>query len=124
MNTLIFSIVSFSVTLLVSATMIGFSPLASSDEPGTINGAIYPAEAMATIEVTIYGEVVASTTADFETGQFIIDGLPPGTYELVITPENKGYRQKTLNDVSVRSGENNDLGMISLERVEEDQQIK
>jgi len=100
---------------IVSIGLIGISQALPSEETGSISGVIQPAEALAMVEAQYYGETVASTEADPETGEFILEGLQAGTYDIVITPGAEGYESKTLSDVSVDAGENNDLGDIHLE---------
>ncbi len=100
---------------IVSVGLIGISQALPSEETGSISGVIHPAEALATVEAQYYGEIVASAQADPETGEFILEGIQAGTYDLVITPGDEEYESKTLSDVSVDAGENIDLGDIHLE---------
>jgi hypothetical protein len=110
----------FSVVALLSAVLIGFSQALPDENIGSISGVVHPTEAMATVDANRDGEVVASTEVDPETGKFKIEGLPAGTYEIVITPGSQGYGHKTVSDVSVKTGENNDLGEIYLEWIKEE----
>lgn len=102
------------IAAIVTVLLIG-SSVAIQDENGSISGVVHPAEAMATIEARLNGDVVGTTNADPETGDFTIEGLEPGTYEVVISSEVEGYEEQSLDDIVVEAGEDHDLGEIHLE---------
>ncbi len=105
----------FAVMAIVSVALLGSSHALPVEETGSISGVVHPADAMAIVEATYYGEVVASVEADPTTGEFTLDGLQAGTYDLVITPGGGEYESKTVSDVTVDAGENKDLGDLYLE---------
>jgi len=79
---------------------------------GAIKGIVSPIDADATIEAT-NGVGILSANPDAVTGEFLIRGVPPGTWSLVIHGNN-GYIDQTINNITVTIGEVADIGSITL----------
>ncbi len=78
---------------------------------GAIMGKISPVGTAATIMATS-GGLSYSTTVN-ATGNFLLGGLPPGTYSLLVTPEAP-FAVMTIADVDVSVGQTTNIGMIIL----------
>ena len=78
---------------------------------GAIRGKISPIGVMATITVTS-GSLSYSTVVNAH-GEFIISGLPPGTYSLNITPVSP-YNSVNINSVIVTTGITTDVGVLNI----------
>ncbi len=85
---------------------------------GTIGGVVEPAAAGARIEATGADEEVFTAYAD-DNGGFLLMGLEPGTYQVVIEATEGDYESETIEEVEVEAGENTDLGTIELTGSEE-----
>jgi hypothetical protein len=59
------------------------------------------------------GVVVIGTAPASSDGSFRFDGIPPGTYELVISAT--GFRERLVQSIRVRSGVVSDMGDVRLE---------
>jgi len=79
---------------------------------GGIKGIVMPVAAGATVQVT-NGVDILSAIPDPVTGEFLIRGVPPGTWTLTIDGNN-GYMDKTINNVSVIIGIVTDTGLTTL----------
>jgi hypothetical protein len=81
---------------------------------GKIQGAVNPFDFQVEASVMVDGETVAAY-AD-ENGVFMLNGVPAGTYSVVITPsEASGYAGAVVDDVIVVNGEITDIGTVELE---------
>lgn len=61
------------------------------------------------------GDETISTFAD-ESGVFVLNGVPAGTYDVLITPDpTSGYAEAIVEDVEVINGEITDIGIVELE---------
>lgn len=78
---------------------------------GSIKGIINPIGVATTISTTFNG-VTYTTNADAN-GYFLLKGLPPGTYDLTITPIAP-YSVQQVNGVIVIKGLNTNTGIINL----------
>ncbi|HBB91996.1 MAG TPA: carbohydrate-binding protein [Bacteroidales bacterium] len=78
---------------------------------GAIMGKISPVGTAATIVATS-GGLSYSTTVN-ATGNFLLAGLPPGTYSLLVTPEAP-FAVMIVADVDVSVGQTTNIGMIIL----------
>lgn len=78
---------------------------------GSIKGMINPIGVATTISTTFNG-VTYTTNADAN-GYFLLKGLPPGTYDLTITPITP-YSVQQVNGVIVIKGLNTNTGTINL----------
>jgi len=83
---------------------------------GSISGTVEPND-VSTRVFTLVDEDTVSTTTDTE-GTFQILGLTAGTYDLAFEPDSSTFRDTTLTDVEVLSGENTDVGTVVLEEDE------
>ncbi|MFC3416514.1 DUF4382 domain-containing protein [Algoriphagus hitonicola] len=82
-------------------------------ETAGIMGQVLPLEAQPiSVSTTVDGEVV--TTFTDTDGNFKIQGLEPGTYSLLITPE-EGYVPVTIDGVVVEEGEITQVDAVTLE---------
>jgi hypothetical protein len=102
------------MAVIISALLISFALALPNEGTGSVSGIVLPTEAMATVEAHYYGDVMAMVDTDPETGEFTIEGLPAGTYDILIRPGVEGYEPHTLNSVTVNEGENTDIGEINL----------
>lgn len=80
---------------------------------GSISGTVEPTD-FSTKVYTIVDEDTISTVTASE-GTFQILGLTPGFYDLTFEPDSSTFRDTTLTDVEVFSGEDTDVGTIVLE---------
>ena len=77
---------------------------------GSIKGAIIPSD----INCTVTAENGSTfTTSVNENGEFLLQGLPAGSYDVTITPDSL-FLPVTITDVEVNIGEVTDLGTITL----------
>jgi len=79
---------------------------------GAIKGVVSPLAANATVQA-INGVGIISAIPDPVTGEFLIRGVPPGPWSVLIDANN-GYIDKTINNVIVTTGEVADIGSITL----------
>jgi hypothetical protein len=108
-----------SIAAILSILFTGLISAASGDETATVRGTVIPADVSARVEAVADGRTVAWTNADTRTGNFILEGIPSGTYKILITPHIEGYKNKVLDHISVGEGESIDLGEIELQRIRE-----
>ena len=81
---------------------------------GTISGSISPIDVQTQISVTV-GDETVSTYAD-ENGNFLLVGLPQGTYDVTITPDSESeFSVTTIENVEVTVGQNVVLETIILQ---------
>ncbi|MBT8268492.1 MAG: carboxypeptidase regulatory-like domain-containing protein [Bacteroidia bacterium] len=81
---------------------------------GTISGVVLPGEVA--VNVTADDGSIQVTAATDDAGNFLLLGLPPGTYDLSIIPDpGSGYAAASVEGISVTEGENTDVGEIVLE---------
>ena len=78
---------------------------------GAIKGKISAAVA-ASVTATSSGGVSYSTTVNAQ-GEFLVQGLPPGTYSLNILPVAP-YTQANLSNISVTVGTTTDVGILTI----------
>lgn len=81
------------------------------DDLGSITGAVEPVEANPAI-YAIMNDDTTGTQAD-EDGEFLLQGLESGEYDLKIEPSNE-YSDTTLSNITVDDGEEADVGLITL----------
>lgn len=80
---------------------------------GLISGTVLPLSSHPEVLV-IAGTDTIGTVANPLTGEFTVGGLHEGTYSVLFVPVN-GYKETEIIDVEVISGQNTDLGVITLE---------
>lgn len=80
---------------------------------GSIAGTIEPAAAAPTISALMDDDTAATTQPD-TTGGFLLQGLDPGSYNLVIEPTDEQYADTTLTDILVEEDKETDVGTITL----------
>lgn len=80
---------------------------------GSISGMVLPLDAQATVFTTIGLDTV--TTYPDALGFFKLMVLPQGVYNLEIDPSNPAYKDTLIENVSVFSHQNTDIGTIELE---------
>lgn len=85
---------------------------------GTIGGSVTPVEAKARIDAFIADSIYTTTYADEVTGDFLLIGLEPQTYDSVVveaTDTEGTYESATITEgLEVTAGENTDLGEIDI----------
>ena len=79
---------------------------------GAIKGIVLPLEAKATVQA-INGADILSAIPDPVTGEFLIRGVPPGPWTVLIDANN-GYIDKTIKNVIVTIGIVTDVGLTTL----------
>lgn len=67
---------------------------------GSINGVVLPMDAKSWVYVMSGNKTIASTRPDKETGAFMVSGLAPGSYKVLIESSN-GYKSKKYEGVEV-----------------------
>ncbi len=82
---------------------------------GSIAGSVEPAAARAVVTVYQGGEVVTTTYADEDTGDFKVIHLPEGNYSVHFEAREDGYGEHTMDNVSVSVGETTQLDPVDLE---------
>ena len=80
---------------------------------GAIKGVISPIDAGATVQASDGLGGILSAIPDPLTGEFLIRGVPPGTWSVLIDANN-GYIDQTVNNITVTIGEVADIGSITL----------
>ena len=80
---------------------------------GSIKGAVSPIDANATVQATNGLGGVLTAIPDAVTGEFLIRGVPDGTWSVTIDGNNS-YLDKTIPNVIVTIGEVTDIGTIIL----------
>ena len=81
---------------------------------GVIAGSINPIDIQTEITAT-NGTDVVSAFAD-ENGNFMLVGLPEGTYTITVTPDvNSGLAEQILEGIEVTVGNTTDLGQINID---------
>ena len=76
---------------------------------GAIHGVITPVTLHATITAEANGKSYSTVTN--ASGEFLLRGIPPGTYKVTIAPDSGS--PKTIDNVVVKTGESTDLHTIS-----------
>ena len=79
---------------------------------GAIKGIVLPADANATVQAT-NGTDIFTAIPDATTGEFLIRGVPAGTWS-VLLDANNGYIDQTVAGVSVTIGQVADIGTKTL----------
>ena len=80
---------------------------------GAIKGVVTPAASLPAVFAIVATDTVATTYAD-STGNFLLRGVPPGTY-VVSFDAKEGYTDFQETNVGVSLGNVTDMGTISLE---------
>jgi hypothetical protein len=82
-------------------------------QSGAIKGQVTPIDSTPAIYAIAGTDTVGTTFTD-ETGQFLIRGLAPGSYNISFAP-NSAFTSKTVEGVAVVLGEVTDMGNIVME---------
>jgi hypothetical protein len=82
-------------------------------QDGAIKGVVTPAESLPAVFAITGVDTVATTYAD-ETGKFLLQGVPEGTYLVTFDPK-EGFDPFQKTDVSVSTGVVTDLGIVALQ---------
>jgi hypothetical protein len=83
-------------------------------ESGAIEGAVEPADALPWV-YAIAGEDTLAGTRASEEGDFLMIGVPSGTYQVSIVPTNEDYNSTVISNVEVVAPDTTQLGTIDLE---------
>jgi hypothetical protein len=87
-------------------------------ESGAIAGEIEPAEALPWIYAIAGEDTVAGTRAS-EEGDFLMIGIPSGTYQVSILPADEDlYNRTVVSNVEVTAPDTTSIGTISLEEAD------
>lgn len=79
---------------------------------GSIAGAVDPASAEPNVFAVMDDDT--STTQAGDDGEFLLQGLDDGQYDLTIEPTDDAHADTTLTDITVEEGEETDVGIIEL----------
>ncbi len=82
------------------------------EEEAVITGTVEPAEAYPVIWVIDGNEAVAQQEAE-RNGEFSVQ-VPSGTFDIYVEPTVEGYEIGYVEDVSVSSGDDKDIGVIEI----------
>lgn len=81
---------------------------------GTISGNITPVDVQTQISVMV-GDEIISTYAD-EDGNFLLVGLPEGTYNVLVSPDPESeFSEITIENIAVIAGQNTLIETIALQ---------
>lgn len=84
-------------------------------ESGAVSGVVLPADVQSLVTATD-GTTEVAAFSNAETGEFLLYGVPAGTYTVTVVPDStSGYSTYVKEDVLVEQGVNYDLGTITLE---------
>ena len=72
-----------------------------------------PSDFQIEASVEVDGETISAFTD--ESGVFVLHGVPAGTYDVTITPEESDYTEAVVEGVVVVNGEINDIGTVELQ---------
>ena len=83
---------------------------------GTIGGTVVPSDANARVDLFIADSLFTSTYADEVTGEFLLIGLEPQTYDSLVVEDTDGiYDSVTITDgLDVVAGEKTEMGEIDI----------
>jgi len=82
---------------------------------GIIQGVVSPSDFPSEVSVMVDGETISTFATPENGGAFMLYGVPVGTYDLTVTPEEgSGYATKVIS-VDVVNGQVTDVGTIELE---------
>lgn len=83
---------------------------------GQVQGAVTPFDFQVMASIEVDGEIISAYAN--ENGVFVLNGVPAGTYNVVITPDSEsGYAETVVENVTVVNGEIVDLGTIELQLI-------
>ena len=85
----------------------------SLEATGSIQGDIIPAEAQPWVYAIADQDTLAGTRAD-ETGSFLLIGLPSGTYQVSVEPNEDQYEHEVISNVEVVSDATTELDTINI----------
>jgi len=85
----------------------------SSLPPGSLRGVVAPAAARAAVAVQQQGATVATATAAAGDGSWTIEGLAPGSYNVVVSATGYGT-DRSRTAVMIHPDQTTDLGTITL----------
>jgi hypothetical protein len=108
--------IRFFACVLVAIALWAATDAFAQGQNGILTGVVTDSDGVipgATVTATNAATGLVSSGVSNEQGVFRILSLPPGRYALRVTME--GFRQITLDDVLVVSGETRDLGRLALE---------
>lgn len=83
---------------------------------GRIMGAVTPVDFQTLAWVVADQDTISTYTN--EEGLFVLNGVPAGTYNVMLTPdEASGYAETTVEEVAVENGEVADIGAVELMQI-------
>ncbi|RLD28534.1 MAG: carbohydrate-binding protein [Bacteroidetes bacterium] len=83
---------------------------------GKIQGTVNPFDFQVMASVIVDGETISAYADD--SGVFVLNGVPAGTYDVLITPDpTSNYAETTVTGVEVVNGEVTDIGIIELQLI-------
>lgn len=79
---------------------------------GAIKGTVNPAVSLPAVFAIAAGDTVSSTFAD-ASGNFLLRGVPAGTYAVTISPKS-GFKETIVDPVDVLTGKVTDVGVVAI----------
>jgi len=84
-------------------------------QDGAIKGTVDPKESTPAIYAILNDDTLGTSFTDTTSGQFLIRGLPAGTYRLLFSP-NSEYVATEKTGVEVQIGNVTDVGVVTIEQ--------
>lgn len=81
---------------------------------GNVSGTIMQAEARAAAFAISGSDTLSTTFADLESGEFMLIGLPEGSYTVSVEAREDGFESALFNGVEVTLGDTHNLGNVEL----------
>jgi len=87
----------------------------SMEEAGDVSGQVVPPEAKAVVIASQQGDIVTSTYADENSGEYKLVGLAEGEYDVEFVARSDGYETEVYSGVAVEAGQETELETVELE---------
>lgn len=84
------------------------------ENTGAISGRVEPSEAMPWVYTIAGDDTVSGTHANTE-GEFMMIGIPNGTFQVSVKPSAEGFHSAVLSNIEVTASDTTVLNMIALE---------
>jgi len=81
---------------------------------GNVSGTIMQAEARAAVFAVSGSDTLSTTFADLESGDFMLVGLPQGSYNVSVEAREDGFESALVNGVEVTLGDTHNMGNVEL----------
>ncbi len=114
-------LLDFDAHRSVSGTLVGGFELEpvirvqSMEKAGNISGRVLPVEARAVVIASQEGEIITSTHAEEDSGEYKLVSLAEGEYDIEIVARNDEYESEVFTNITVEAGQTTSLGTTELE---------